>query len=322
MFFLPFKVDLELHRFPVITTLICLACIAIYMQQESSFQAFTNSIVSYCKSQADDSRFELVIQKASREDGPQGCPEIIYTLNSSETPEKDIQELSEKSAKIEAFPADYSRQYVQEKLQEKFKQFQANHAVEDLTEKLIYKPESYNVKNMITAAFAHGSWSHIIGNLFFFFAFAASVEIALGFGAYALVFLTLAIGTHLSYSLSLLNVTDPMPTLGLSGVVMGMIGLFAFLMPTVKIRCVWWFLFIFRIVAIPAWILAAWYIGWDIYNLNHSDEQSNINFIAHVSGAIIGFLLGLIFFRQRKTEIKQELITHRETKNLGRAITK
>lgn len=322
MFFLPFRVDLGLHRFPILTLLVSVACLVIFTQQLASFNAVKDSILSYCGTLSDDSRFALVIRNVSRENGPQGCPGVIYALFSSEAPEQDIEELAENAARIEAFSADYSRHYIQEQLGEKFSQFQRQHKVEDLTDKLMYKPDSFNVTNMITAAFAHGSWMHVIGNLFFFFAFAASVEIAVGLFAYSLIFIALAIGTHLSYSLSLLNVPDALPTLGLSGVVMGMIGLFAYLMPMVKIRCIWWFLIFFRTVAVPAWILAAWYVGWDIYNLNHSDDQSNVNFVAHVSGAAIGFLIGVIFFRRRKAEIKQEIVQQRESGHLMRAMSK
>lgn len=186
----------------------------------------------------------------------------------------------------------------------------------------MYEPDSFKLKNMITAAFAHGSWSHVIGNLFFFFAFAAAVELALGIVAYTLIFLALAIGTHLAYSYSLYGVADALPTLGLSGVVMGMIGLFAYLMPTVKIRCFWWFIVFVRIFRVPAWILAAWYIGWDIYDLKHAGNHSGINFIAHVSGAGIGFSLGLLFFRKRRSKIQQEIAKYKEAKTLSASLNK
>jgi membrane associated rhomboid family serine protease len=169
---------------------------------------------------------------------------------------------------------------------------------------------------MITAAFAHGSWDHLLGNLFFFFAFAASVEMILGMLSYVLIFATLAVGTHLSYSLAMMNVNDALPTLGLSGVVMGMIGVFVYLMPKINIRCFFWFFVIFRIVKAPAWLLAAWYVSWDIYALYFSEDQSAINFIAHLSGATIGFGLGLIFLVERKEKLQIEMRQHQEAEEL------
>jgi len=77
-----------------------------------------------------------------------------------------------------------------------------------------------------------------------------------------------------------------------------------------------------RILRIPAWMLAAWYVGWDIYDLNHSANQSNINFIAHVSGAGTGFVLGLFFFRRRRTEIHREIAKHKDSKEFSTAFNK
>lgn len=322
MFFIPFKVDLDLHRFPFLTILISIACIMIFMQQQASYVAIQKSVVTFCEEQGDDTRFGLVLEKVQGERSLGACAQLIYSVFKSEEPTKEIDELAKNAGKIDAFPADYSRQYINENLNKKYASFQENNTAHDLTEKLMYAPGSFNIKNMITAALAHGSWTHLIGNLFFFFAFAAAIELALGIVAYTLVFLTLAIGTHLAYSISLFDVADALPTLGLSGVVMGMIGMFAYLMPTVKIRCFMWFIIFVRILRIPAWILAAWYIGWDIYNLNHSVNQSNINFVAHVSGAGIGFVLGLIFFRSRREEIHTEIAARKDTKEFSRAFNK
>ncbi|MBL1275975.1 MAG: rhomboid family intramembrane serine protease [Ectothiorhodospiraceae bacterium] len=311
MLFIPFKVDINLRSFPFLTILISIACIVIYFQQVASNKALEKSLVSFCHGQSTDSTFALVLEKIQGERSLSACAELIYTIFSSADAKQEIAAFTDKADRIDAFPADYSRRYINENLSEKYAVFEKFNRVRNLTALLMYSPDSYNVKNMITAAFAHGSWSHVFGNLFFFFAFAAAVELALGFFTFILVFLALAIGTHFAYSFSLFGVADAIPTLGLSGVVMGMMGMFAYLMPTVKIRCFWWFIIFVRIFRIPAWLLAGWYIGWDIYNLNHSDSQSNINFVAHISGAGIGFFMGLIFFRKRKAEIKRDIVAHR-----------
>ena len=322
MFFIPFKVDLDLHRFPFLTILVSIACIAIFMQQQASYVAIEKSIVSFCEQHSDDSRFGLVLEKVQGNRSHGACAQLIYGLFKSTEPKTEIDALAKNANKIDAFPAAYSRQYIQENLTAKYALFAENNQARDLTDKLMYAPDSFNPKNMLTAAFAHGSWSHLVGNLFFFFAFAAAVELALGFIAYLAVFVVLAMGTHLAYSFSLFGVADALPTLGLSGVVMGMMGMFAYLMPTVKIRCFIWFIIFVRVLRIPAWILAAWYIGWDIYDLNHSDNQSNINFVAHVSGAGIGFVLGLSFFRDRRANIQGEIAARKDSKAFSKAFNK
>jgi membrane associated rhomboid family serine protease len=187
-------------------------------------------------------------------------------------------------------------------LKEEYEKFKKT-APESFTAKLYYVPGSFSFDHMITAVFAHGNVTHLLGNLFFFFAFAASVEIIVGMLAFTTIILTLAVGTNLSYSAVMFANMEALPTLGLSGVVMGMIGLFVFLLPTANIRCFFWFLVIVRILRIPAWFLATWYIGWDILQLYLEHSGSNINLVAHVSGAVIGFFIGVLFYRNRRPVI-------------------
>jgi membrane associated rhomboid family serine protease len=110
-------------------------------------------------------------------------------------------------------------------------------------------------------------------------------------------------GTSVSYSVAMMRVEDALPTVGLSGIVMGMIAMLAYFMPTAKVRCFYWFIVKIGTVAISAWILALFFIGVDVYTLLTKDDMGGINLIAHVSGAVIGFVLGVAFFRGNKRAI-------------------
>lgn len=311
MLFFPFRVDLNFNRFPLLTILVCVVCLFVYIKQEASFDEMQQAAKDYC--QKDHERmFWLVLEKVYGERDVEACANIFYHIHSYKKPQQRIDELVEQADKFDSRTEVSSRIIIRGMLEEKYREFRLSGVSKDLSAQLMYEPHSYHLGNMITAAFAHGSWDHLLGNLFFFFAFAASIEMILGMLRYVFIFGTLAIGTHLSYSLAMVNVNDALPTLGLSGVVMGMIGVFVYLMPKINIRCFLWFFVIFRIVKAPAWLLAAWYVSWDIYALYFSPDQSAINFIAHVSGATIGFGLGLIFLVDRKEEIQKEIRAHQE----------
>ena len=86
-----------------------------------------------------------------------------------------------------------------------------------------------------------------------------------------------------------------------------MIGFSAFMMPWARIKTFFWFLHVARSYAIPAWVLAGWYIGWDIYDLFTRTENSTINFLAHVSGGITGYAMGYLFFKKEKEAGQYEL---------------
>lgn len=277
MLFFPFRVDLNFNRIPLLTILICLVCLFIYIKQEASFDKMQIASKEYCQ-QEHGRMFWLVIEKVYGERDNEACSNIFYHIHSYKYPEQRIDELVEQADTFNSRTEVSSRIIIRGMLEEKYRDFKLGGVKSDLTTQLMYEPHSYNLVNMISAAFAHASWDHLLGNLFFFFAFAASIEMILGMMRYVFIFASLAIGTHLSYSLAMMNVNEALPTLGLSGVVMGMIGVFVYLMPRTNIRCFLWFFVIFRIVKVPAWLLAAWYVSWDIYALYFSESQSAVNF--------------------------------------------
>jgi membrane associated rhomboid family serine protease len=114
------------------------------------------------------------------------------------------------------------------------------------------------------------------------------------------ILIVLALGTHTVYSIVMMSNTLALPTVGLSGIVMGMIALFVYFIPQARISCFLWLVVFYRRFAIPAWILAAWYIGWDLYTELRGAADTRVNVIAHLSGAAIGFLLGFTLFREKR----------------------
>jgi len=103
---------------------------------------------------------------------------------------------------------------------------------------------------ILTAMFMHGSWSHIIGNMIFLWAFAPEIEDAMGRGRY-LVFYLLG-----GFVAMLAQVTaDPhstVPNLGASGAIAAVMGAFMVTYPRDQIKAVL-FIFVFaRITFIPA----------------------------------------------------------------------
>jgi len=81
-----------------------------------------------------------------------------------------------------------------------------------------------------------------------------------------------------------------------------------FFMPTAKIRCFYWFFVKIGTVAISAWILALFFVGFDVYKLLSQDEMGAVNLVAHVSGALIGLTFASVFFRRQRRELAFEAV--------------
>ncbi len=84
-----------------------------------------------------------------------------------------------------------------------------------------------------------------------------------------------------------------------------MMALFTFFLPTGRIKCFYWILIKIGTVSIPAWLLTLWFVGFDTYTLITQEEQSGVNLVYHVSGAVIGFMIGIIFLRRRRRQIPE-----------------
>lgn len=302
MFFLPFKADFPLARFPWLTALICVVCFVVFLKQRSDWQKYETAIYAYCNSPK--SRItQMVFSRISGLEGQDACLEVVYGLANSDDIELEIDILVSGMRPLTGFNAEDSRIYVSGMLNDELRNYQQrvppnpNHG-------LAYYTDTWNPLTMVTSAFAHGDWSHIIFNLIFFIAFAGAMEVLIGAGWFVASFITICLFTGIFSSVSALAGGQHFPTLGLSGVVMGMIGLFAYLLPNGNIRCVYWFIVFVGTIAVPAWILALWFIGGDLYKLFAYDDHGMVNVMAHVTGGIAGYVFGLAFLRKVRWETR------------------
>ena len=173
---------------------------------------------------------------------------------------------------------------------------------------LAYYPDELNPLRMISSALVHANWWHIIGNLIFFNAFATAVEIVFPSRLqYLGTLILISIIDSLSYSLYCVITGEFLPTLGLSGVVMGTIGLSAAMIPHARIRVLIQLFFYAWNFRIPAWALAAFYIGGNAIDLFQSGMDSGINFLSHLTGGISGYLIGKLAYRRYIQEIREDI---------------
>jgi membrane associated rhomboid family serine protease len=177
-----------------------------------------------------------------------------------------------------------------------------------ITANMAYHPDSWNPIRMLSATFAHLGFWHLFGNLVIFMAFAPALEILIGSALrYIAIMLVIALAANIGYSLwTIITAAEPIPTLGFSGVVMGMIGLSAYLMPRARIRVFCWLL-VWKTFFVPAWILAAIYIGFDAWSMFNDSDFGGVNLVAHVAGGLTGYACGLLWLKDRKQEVSDEL---------------
>jgi membrane associated rhomboid family serine protease len=173
-----------------------------------------------------------------------------------------------------------------------------------------YDPHTLHVGHMISAAFLHADISHLLGNLFFFYCFSSTIEKEITVKGYVAIFLIFAVITHVSYSLM---TTVFVPSIGLSGVVWGFMGLFLVRFPFQKVECLIWFLWIVRKIAVPAIVFVFGFLAMDIGAFRR--HESGVNHLAHFSGFFAGLLLiGFWSLLERDTTSRPVLARHRNSR--------
>ncbi len=293
MWFFPYRLDVSLYQIPFLTIMVCLVCIGTFLSQIKSSKQFESNLMNYCSGEL-DANLRAMLNSIDDASTGRGCANVFMALRESKDRDAKIKQLASEVNGLEFYQNNEDDiRYKESAIRYGYEQFESL-VPQELTDQIAYQPDRYNVLTMVTSTFAHASWSHLIGNLIFFFVFASCVECALGSINFGVVFLVMSIVTSLAYSHSV-SAVEALPSIGLSGVAMGMMALLTTLLPRARIWCFFWFLVWFRRFTLPVVVIAAWYIAWNIYDLSEHDPSSRINYMAHVSGAACGIVIGLFF---------------------------
>jgi membrane associated rhomboid family serine protease len=173
---------------------------------------------------------------------------------------------------------------------------------------LFTNPHKYWM-TLITAAFVHGSWMHIIGNMVFLYIFGHSVEDRMGH--LKLLIFYLLIGVFANGSQALIAQTSKIPLIGASGAIAGVLGAYFYFYPYARIMTLVPIFFFIRIIEIPAFIfLGLWFLMQAMdttvslsSQFAHHQDAGGIAFLAHTAGFVAGLILGP-FFGDKRSRFK------------------
>jgi membrane associated rhomboid family serine protease len=156
---------------------------------------------------------------------------------------------------------------------------------------------------ILTAMFMHGSWSHIMGNMVFLWAFGPEVEDMMTRWRYLAFYLFGGLAATLAQVAA--GPDSTVPTLGASGAIAAVMGAFLVTYPRDSIRSLLIIFVFVRVAYIPAALLIGVWILTQFLNLGAVTEQASggIAYAAHVGGFVFGAVTARLFEgRQRLTE--------------------
>jgi membrane associated rhomboid family serine protease len=144
----------------------------------------------------------------------------------------------------------------------------------------------------LTSMFLHGSWMHVIGNMWFLWIFGDNIEDYLGHFKYLLFYLASGVGA--AFAQVILNPHSIVPTVGASGAIAGVLGAYFVLYP--RARVLIWFP-IFFMFYLPAWVTLGYWFAMQFLSgaatsiVSYSETQGGVAFWAHVGGFVAGIVL-------------------------------
>jgi len=153
-------------------------------------------------------------------------------------------------------------------------------------------PRSVTVWGLVTSAFLHGDFLHLLFNMLFLWVFGPNVEDRfgrIGFLAFYLCAGAVAGLAHMA--------VESAPVVGASGAIAGVTGAYMVLFPRTRVKCLLWF-FIIGVFWIPAWWIIALAIARD-FVLTGLGLSGNVATLAHLGGYGFGIVVSLVLLWRR-----------------------
>jgi membrane associated rhomboid family serine protease len=175
--------------------------------------------------------------------------------------------------------------------------------------------EPINLFTPITSMFLHGGWGHIIGNCLFFWVFGNNVEDSMGRFRFLVFYLLcglIAAAAHVA-----IDPASPIPTVGASGAISGILGAYLVLYPRVRVNLLVIIIILIRIIPVPAWLVLIYWFGLQLFMglpqimAVRSEASGGVAVWAHIGGFVAGVVLIKLFenrnYTSRRTEWRHRL---------------
>ncbi len=143
---------------------------------------------------------------------------------------------------------------------------------------------------LVTCTFLHGGWLHFLGNMLFLWIFGDNVEDRFGRGKFVLFYF--GCGAAASAAHLLASPESPMPTIGASGAIAGVMGAYLLLYPHARVQMlvVWGFLVDFVVLPAP-FFLVYWFVLQLVQSRFDGGMGGGVAWWAHIGGFVVGALV-------------------------------
>jgi membrane associated rhomboid family serine protease len=162
-------------------------------------------------------------------------------------------------------------------------------------------PLDFHLSTLATSMFLHGSWWHIVGNMWYLWIFGENVEDRMGHGRFVAFYVLC--GAVAALGQVTMDPESALPMIGASGAIAAVMGAYFVLYPRSRVLTLVPLIIYFEIIEIPALgLLGVWFVlqlvSASTAGVATNAASGGVAFAAHVAGFFIG-AIAVFGFRRR-----------------------
>ena len=174
-----------------------------------------------------------------------------------------------------------------------------------------FRPAAATLPDLITSLFLHANFLHLFGNMLFLWIYGDNVEHRIGRGRYLVAYLGTGLAATLFHYATAPD--SPLPTIGASGAISGVLGFYFVWFPQNKVRLLWLLPPIFmNVFMVPARIVLGFYLILDnlVPFLLIGARGGGVAHGAHIGGFVAGVVAAWLHDRLIVRRGEHEVATH------------
>jgi membrane associated rhomboid family serine protease len=159
--------------------------------------------------------------------------------------------------------------------------------------------EPINALTPLTSMFLHGSWGHLLGNALFLWVFGNNIEDSMGPVRFIVFYILCGLAAAAAHII--IDPASPVPTVGASGAISGILGAYLVLYPRARVNMLFFFIIILRVIPLPAWVVLIWWFAIQVIQglpqltALRPEVTGGVAVWAHVGGFVAGVILIKLF---------------------------
>jgi len=153
--------------------------------------------------------------------------------------------------------------------------------------------------SFLTSMFLHGSLLHLGGNMLYLWIFGNNIEDRMGHVRFPIFYLLCGLAAGLTQVAMLPG--SPVPMVGASGAIAGVLGAYIILFPNARILTVVPIFIFLHFVKLRAFVvLGIWFLFQILYSMMSDPAQGGVAWFAHIGGFLAGMALLFLFLPRRR----------------------